>query len=122
MATKLNFPRLSQWPSLPVLPCRRRRLGGCGGGGVKACASRGTNGRDNGGRLVDENMIVLRMRIRGVKMLENGHDGRDQPPSDWMEWEKQYFVHYNEDVLEGIGLLQNYLMNIRPSLALGAMQ
>lgn len=64
-------------------------------------------------------MIVLRMRIRGVKMLENGHDGRDQPPSEWMEWEKQYFVHYNEDVLEGIGLLQNYLMNIRPSLALG---
>ncbi|KAI5684343.1 hypothetical protein M9H77_05571 [Catharanthus roseus] len=65
--------------------------------------------------LVDENMIVLRRRIKEMKMLEMGQT----TPSNWMEWEKKYFVNYNEDVCEAIGLLQMYLMNVSPSLALG---
>ena len=84
---------------------------------MMACASREPNGRDYEGRLVDENMIVLRMRIRDMKTLEMDHEA-NQPPSEWTEWEKQYFTYYKEDVYEGIGLLQNYLMNIRPCLAL----
>ena len=116
MAIKFTLPNVSPRPSLPVSPRKRRPLGV-----ISACAGRERNGRDRegSGKIVDENMIVLRMRIRDTKMSEIGHD-RDQnrPPSDWMEWEKQYFVYYEEDVLEGIGLLQNYLMNIRPCLAL----
>ncbi|XWS75533.1 hypothetical protein CRYUN_Cryun01aG0098100 [Craigia yunnanensis] len=82
-------------------------------------STRGTNyGRDDHqGKLVDESMIVLRMRIKEMKVLEKN----DELPSNWMEWEKQYYLHYNEDIFSAIGLLQNYLMNIRPSLALGLM-
>ncbi|KAJ4847535.1 hypothetical protein Tsubulata_003962 [Turnera subulata] len=77
----------------------------------------GTNGRDYGGRLVDEGMVELRQRIREAKMLEVCNN----PPSHWMEWEKQYFADYNykADVCEAIGWLQNYLTSNRPSLALG---
>ncbi|KAH7533874.1 hypothetical protein FEM48_Zijuj04G0178000 [Ziziphus jujuba var. spinosa] len=113
MATKLASPfMIPNRPFMqPALPCLKRR-----GGGLSVAASKGTNGRDYEGKLVDENMIELRIRIQEMKMLEMGDE---QPPSDWMEWEKDYFEHYKEDVYEGIGLLQNWLMNVRPSLALG---
>ncbi|XP_062152057.1 uncharacterized protein LOC133860483 [Alnus glutinosa] len=71
--------------------------------------------RDYGGRLVDENMISLRMRLRELKMLETSQE----PPASWMEWEKKYYTHYDEDVCEAVGLLQSYLMSVRPSFALG---
>jgi len=83
---------------------------------VVASGSGGTEGRDYWGRLVDENMIVLRCRIREMKMIEMNHDDL---PSNWMGWEKQYFLHYNEDVCEALGLLQNFLISTRPSFALG---
>lgn len=69
-------------------------------------------------KLVDENMIVLRIRIKEMKLLEAGKMG---PPSNWMEWEKKYYAHYNEDVCEAIGLIQIYLMESRPALALGML-
>ncbi|KAK3218349.1 hypothetical protein Dsin_012319 [Dipteronia sinensis] len=48
---------------------------------------------------------------------------RNEPPSNWMEWEKKYYTNngYNEDVYEALGFLQNYLMNMRPSLAFGSI-
>lgn len=67
------------------------------------------------GRSVDESMIVLRLRIKEMKK----HDR--EAPSDWMDWEKQYYAHYDEDVCEAIGLLQSYLMSLRPSVALGML-
>lgn len=67
------------------------------------------------GGSVDESMIVLRWRIKEMKMMEESHAA----PSDWMEWEKQYFAHYDKDVCEAVGLLQCYLMSLRPSAALG---
>ncbi|XP_010243785.1 PREDICTED: uncharacterized protein LOC104587761 [Nelumbo nucifera] len=73
--------------------------------------------REYNGRLVDENMIVLRKRILEIKMVEQKHE----PPSDWMEWEKRYYADYNSDICEAMGLLQTKLMNTRPSLALGTM-
>uniref|UniRef100_A0A2N9IEY5 Uncharacterized protein n=1 Tax=Fagus sylvatica TaxID=28930 RepID=A0A2N9IEY5_FAGSY len=104
--------------SSPTLPCRpillsssRRRKPFS----LIVNARRERNGRDYGGRLVDENMIELRVRLRELKMLET----REEPPSNWMEWEKQYYAYYDEDVCEAIGQLQSYLMSIRPSLALG---
>ncbi|KAH7533870.1 uncharacterized protein LOC132803508 [Ziziphus jujuba] len=113
MATKLASPfMIPNRPFMqPALPCLKRWSGG-----LSVAASKGTNGRDYEGKLVDENMIELRIRIQEMKMLEMGDE---QPPSDWMEWEKDYFEYYKEDVCEGIGLLQNWLMNVRPSLALG---
>lgn len=71
----------------------------------------------NNGRLVDENMAVLRKRIQEMKMLEANNE---PPPDDWMEWEKAYYAEsYNSDISEGIGFLQHLLMETRPSLALG---
>ncbi|KAL9355020.1 hypothetical protein Peur_052990 [Populus x canadensis] len=108
-ATKFSSSRLVPRPSSLVKPCPRRN--------TIVALHRGTNGRDRGGRLVDESMIVLRLRIKEMKMLE----ACNNPPSHWMEWEKQYCLHcnYNNDVCEAVGMLQNYLMNVRPSLALG---
>ncbi|KAM7520301.1 hypothetical protein LguiB_019263 [Lonicera macranthoides] len=81
-------------------------------------ARREKRGQDNyGGKLVDENMIVLRMRIKDMKMLET----RQAPPSDWMGWEKRYSRDYNEDVCEGVGFLQMFLLNTRPCLAIGIL-
>lgn len=71
------------------------------------------------GKLVDESLIILRMRIKEVKMMEKSSSQGTTVPSNWMEWEKQYYCkHYHEDVCQGIGWLQMYLMNTRPSLAL----
>ncbi|KAM6546362.1 hypothetical protein CsatB_027098 [Cannabis sativa] len=105
----------------PVLLRRQRQRNG-----TIACGSRDANGRDYGGsRIVDENMIMLRLRIQEIKQLEIDEANHKECEngswlrSEWMEWEKQYFEYYIDDVYEGIGLLQNYLMNIRPALALG---
>ncbi|CAK7326697.1 unnamed protein product [Dovyalis caffra] len=67
------------------------------------------------GRLVDENMIVLRKRIHEMKMVERNYE----PPSDWMEWEKRYFTSYDSLICGMMGFLQSQLMDTRPSLALG---
>ncbi|KAL2546223.1 uncharacterized protein Fot_15456 [Forsythia ovata] len=80
-------------------------------------------GHDKGhlrGRLVDENMIVLRMRIHQMKTAEETH-APSLPPADWMEWEKKWYVNYDSDVFEAVGLLQNLLMDSRPSLVLGVV-
>ncbi|GLT28846.1 hypothetical protein SLA2020_037500 [Shorea laevis] len=66
------------------------------------------------GKLVDESMIELRMRIKEIMASE-------KLPKGWMEWEKRYFVQYNADVFVAVGLLQNFLMNVRPSMGLGMM-
>ncbi|KAF5737839.1 hypothetical protein HS088_TW13G00730 [Tripterygium wilfordii] len=77
---------------------------------------RGTDDREYDGRLVDDDMSTLRVRIREMKVQEE----RKNVPSDWMEWEKQYYsVDYCVDVGEAMGLLQKNLLNTRPSLALG---
>ncbi|XP_061338303.1 uncharacterized protein LOC133285145 [Gastrolobium bilobum] len=73
--------------------------------------------KDHFGSSVDENMIVLRLRIKEMKMLEKS----EEAPSDWMELEKRFYGHYDEDVFEAIGLLQSYLMSLRPSVALGML-
>lgn len=84
-----------------------------------------SDSQDYEGKLVDESLIILRMRIKEVKMMEknsSSHPHGTAAPSNWMEWEKQYYCkNYHEDVCEGIGWLQMCLMNTRPSLALGVM-
>ncbi|KAF7827703.1 putative Mediator of RNA polymerase II transcription subunit 18 [Senna tora] len=86
---------------------------------LAASRSRGAADRDSfgAGRLVDENMIVLRKRIHEMKMMEKNYE----PPSDWMEWEKRYYTSYDSIICDVMGVLQRNLMNTRPSLALGMM-
>nr|XP_027095553.1 uncharacterized protein LOC113715525 [Coffea arabica] len=67
------------------------------------------------GRMVDENMIVLRKRIHETKMIERNYE----PPSEWMDWEKKYYTSYDSMICEVMGFLQSHLMDTRPSLALG---
>lgn len=76
------------------------------------------------GKTVDENMIVLRERIRKLKAemeMESGGGGGDRLPDNWMEWEKKYTYSggYHSDIYEGIAMLQRFLMETRPSVALG---
>lgn len=66
---------------------------------------------------VDESMIILRKRIHEMKVIERNYE----PPEEWMEWEKQYYACYDEYICDLVGLLQSYLMNTRPSLALGLL-
>ncbi|XP_058087613.1 uncharacterized protein LOC131234697 [Magnolia sinica] len=80
-------------------------------------ARNGAHDRSSGGRLVDENMIVLRKRIHEMKMIERNYE----PPAGWMDWEKRYYTCYDSDVCHVVGLLQTMLMNTRPSLGIGLM-
>ncbi|KAI3889781.1 hypothetical protein MKX03_033819 [Papaver bracteatum] len=88
----------------------------------KISAMGGDSSQDNnryyyGGRLVDENMIVLRKRIHETKMIERNYE----PPSDWMDWEKKYYTSYDVSICSVVGVLQAKLMNMRPSVALGTI-
>ncbi|KAB5544813.1 hypothetical protein DKX38_012925 [Salix brachista] len=87
----------------------------------RVCARISASGRESrdqnyfSGRIVDENMIVLRKRIHEMKMAERNYE----PPSNWMGWEKRYFTSYDSLICEMMGFLQSQLMDTRPSLALG---
>lgn len=78
--------------------------------------ARNKDGRSN---IVDENMIVLRMRIKEMNISSS--EAGKLPSNNWMEWEKKYFSHYNDVVFEVVRLLQMYLMETRPALALGML-
>ncbi|CAA0817190.1 Unknown protein [Striga hermonthica] len=68
---------------------------------------------DFSGRLVDESMIVLRMRIHEMMRTSDG------PPSEWMDWEKELYAGYDSLICDAVGHLQSYLMDTRPGVALG---
>ncbi|XP_021735331.1 uncharacterized protein LOC110702001 [Chenopodium quinoa] len=72
-----------------------------------------------GGGMVDEDMIVLRLRIKELEMMEKGEEVC--VPSNWFEWEKKHIIQFQGGVHGAIGFLQLVLMNSRPSLALGIM-
>ncbi|VVB03730.1 unnamed protein product [Arabis nemorensis] len=84
------------------------------------CAS-GAGNKDHyyygGGRLVDENMIVLRKRIHEMKMVERNYE----PPSHWMDWEKRLYNSYDSVICDTVGLLQSFLMNSRPTVAIATL-
>ncbi|GAB2214594.1 hypothetical protein Droror1_Dr00018949 [Drosera rotundifolia] len=70
---------------------------------------------DYNGRLVDENMIVLRMRIREMRMVEEGEQAR----KNWMRWEKAWYGEYAALVCVVLGMVQSNIMNVRPSVGIG---
>ncbi|KAM6562973.1 hypothetical protein CsatB_022971 [Cannabis sativa] len=110
-------PRSYAYPNLNLA---RRGLNTCHPGGKAVCAAFDHHGYD--GKLVDQDMIVLRKRIHEVKneVDDDGEDvGNDVASSDWMEWEKEYYAkNYGADVCQAVGMLQSQLMNTRPSLSL----
>uniref|UniRef100_A0A7N0VAY5 Uncharacterized protein n=1 Tax=Kalanchoe fedtschenkoi TaxID=63787 RepID=A0A7N0VAY5_KALFE len=92
---------------------RTRRLAG-----LVAASARRSGGHDEqhwgSGRMVDENLIVLRKRIHETKMIEKNYE----PPAEWMEWEKKLYTSYDSMVCEAVGMLQARLMESRPSRVL----
>ena len=84
---------------------------------VSAAASSGKDHYYGGGRLVDENMIVLRKRIHEMKMVERNYE----PPSHWMDWEKRFYNSYDSVICDSVGLLQSFLMNSRPTVAIATL-
>ncbi|TYG40047.1 hypothetical protein ES288_D12G062200v1 [Gossypium darwinii] len=85
--------------------------------GLVFAAGRESQQWNHSGQLVNESLIVLRKRIHDLKIIERNYE----PPADWMEWEKQYYTSYNEFICQILGLLQSYLMNTKPSSALGIL-
>ncbi|GER48075.1 ABC transporter of the mitochondrion 2 [Striga asiatica] len=73
------------------------------------------------GKSVDENMIVLKMRIKKMKALESIKNEASKPSSDWLEWENKFFRRYHENICDSMEFLQSYLMNTRPSVAMGML-
>ncbi|KAE8648610.1 hypothetical protein Csa_009364 [Cucumis sativus] len=53
-----------------------------------------------GGKVVDESMIVLRKRIHEIKMAEQ----RQEPPADWLDWEKRWYSDYDSHICEALGV------------------
>ncbi|XP_042447788.1 uncharacterized protein LOC122032544 [Zingiber officinale] len=72
-------------------------------------------GWNDSGRLVDEDMIVLRKRIYEMKMAEASYEA----PTEWADWEKRYYTSYHANVCDVLCLLQTVLMSTRPSFAIG---
>ncbi|KAL5728595.1 hypothetical protein ACHQM5_001664 [Ranunculus cassubicifolius] len=67
------------------------------------------------GNRVDEDLIVLRMRIHDIQMEAD----RREISANWMEWEKKYYSYYDSDIMQAVGWLQTQLLNTRPIVALG---
>ncbi|CAI9756020.1 unnamed protein product [Fraxinus pennsylvanica] len=76
---------------------------------------RETHDQNYNGRVVDENLIILRKRIHEMKVIERNYE----PPSEWMDWEKRFYANYDSIICDAMGLLQSQLMETRPGLALG---
>ncbi|XP_030513530.1 uncharacterized protein LOC115727447 [Rhodamnia argentea] len=84
---------------------------------VLASRRGGENRQDqySGGRLVDRDMIVLRKRIHEMREAERSQE----PPPEWMAWEKRCYASYDSIICEAMGFLQSWMMNARPGVALG---
>ncbi|KAF3784355.1 hypothetical protein EJ110_NYTH06638 [Nymphaea thermarum] len=80
-------------------------------------ASRDADDREFDGRIVDDNMFVLRRRIHEMKMVGRNYES----PAGWADWEKKYHVAYASHVCEGVGLLQRFLISTKPSVGVGML-
>lgn len=78
---------------------------------IRAMRNDGKRDKRRDSKLVDENMIVLKMRIQETEMKEREKHN--------LENEEDWYENYDSDVYELVGLLQILMMNNRPSLVLG---
>lgn len=114
-ATAISFPfSISISKSLPNLRGPRRAAPSPR---ILALRRGGSEGGRGGSRIVDEGMIVLRMRIREIQQFEKSYEA----PPEWMEWERSHYDEYNSLVCKIVGFLQTQLVNSRPGLALGML-
>ncbi|GAA0149782.1 hypothetical protein LIER_20141 [Lithospermum erythrorhizon] len=113
MASTISTPFLPSFPRAPRKHINNKRHPTS----TLAVARRDHHSYNNNGRQVDENMIVLRKRIHEMKIIERNYE----PPAEWMDWEKNYYVNYDSIICDAMGMLQSQLMNTRPSLALGML-
>lgn len=44
-----------------------------------------------------------------------------EPPSNWTQWEKEYYMRYGADVCGFAGLVQAFLLSTRPGFGIGLM-
>jgi hypothetical protein len=72
---------------------------------------------------VDANMPFLRKRINKLKLEEETKIRRFplELESEWMEWEKELYPTYHSKICQSMGLLHNYLIYTRPSVALASL-
>lgn len=112
----LGLPILTKWTNLRFQLNYNVRVAVRRVGTITACRRMGNDHDYEGGKLVDENMILLRLRMKEIEIMERGER---VAPSNWMEWERKYFVYFHQDVYQVIGFLQEFFMNTRPCLALG---
>lgn len=82
---------------------------------------------DSGGErsIVDANMPFLRKRINNLKLQEEKRNCRFHPEeeleSGWMDWEKEVYPTYHSRICQWMGLLHNYLIYTRPTVALATL-
>lgn len=78
----------------------------------------------NGGRrsIVDANMPFLRKRINHLRLQEAERENRRfRQEREWMDWEKEMYPMYHSRICQWVGLLHNYLMYTRPTVALATL-
>ncbi|KAL7090898.1 hypothetical protein ACP275_12G071000 [Erythranthe tilingii] len=98
---------------------RRKRASSSSSPSISVLAMKNDANSDH--KLVDQNMVVLKMRIQEMRIKEEnlGASGlNDEHRRNWLDkWEDEYWPYeeYNSDVFEAVGFLQNLLMNTRPS-------
>jgi hypothetical protein len=91
---------------------------------VRASSGQDYESGSGGGRsIVDANMPFLRKRINKMKLQEGTKIFRFPPEleSEWMEWEKELYPTYHSKICQSMGLLHNYLIYTRPSVALAGL-
>ncbi|KAK1419854.1 hypothetical protein QVD17_29238 [Tagetes erecta] len=73
------------------------------------------------GKMVDEDMITLRERLRKMKFEMECEGDDHRLPDDWMQWEKSYIYSggYHSDVYEAVAVLHRFLIDCRPSVVVG---
>ncbi|KAL8035048.1 hypothetical protein ABFX02_12G072100 [Erythranthe guttata] len=106
-------------PKEPLISGGRKKRASSSSPSISVLAMKNDANRDH--KLVDQNMVVLKMRIQEMRIKEESLGARgpnDDHRRNWLDkWENECWPYedYNSDVLEAIGLLQNLVMNTRPS-------
>ncbi|XP_047306408.1 uncharacterized protein LOC124909818 [Impatiens glandulifera] len=77
---------------------------------------RESHNHNDGQNMVDEGMLILRMRIHEMKLADKNYES---PPEEWMWWEKQVYGDYDAFICDVMGMLQSWLLETRPATAVG---
>ncbi|CAO2204875.1 unnamed protein product [Urochloa humidicola] len=77
---------------------------------------------DDGGRMVDEGMLVLRRRIHEMRAAERGWEPPEEEWAAAREEEERYGTYDDADVCGGLlAALQGFLVGSRPGVGVGIL-